>query len=77
MPHNVNANWHTEETGQVYTVTVSTPSSRVLAVVNVEVPLQPGHRLADRVGEEKVREIEEQARGIARAVADGVQPRPA
>lgn len=62
--------------GQLLTVTALSSSGRVLAVVEIHVPLAPGFKLSERIGSAAAAKIEEDARDLAMRIASGVQAAP-
>ncbi len=70
------ADWFQADVGQVYSVKILNDSGRVLAVARVEVPLRVGHMLDERIGTAAVREIEQNVRSAAEAVARAMESRP-
>mgnify|MGYP001495014778 CR=1 FL=1 len=67
----VKGEWHDEQIARVYTARAVTPTGRILAVVNIEVPLMVGVDLKDRFGAELIEEIERSAEEDASKIAAG------
>jgi hypothetical protein len=62
--------------GQLLTITALAPTGRVLAVVEIHVPLAANFNLAERIGGEATAKIEDDARDLATRIALGVQTSP-
>lgn len=67
----VKGQWHREQYGHVYTVKAANSNGRILAVVNVEVPIDPATDLRGRFGDDFVDEIERTANEDVKRVAQG------
>jgi hypothetical protein len=68
--YNTGGAWHNENYGQVFTAKAVTPTGRILAVVNVEVPLMVGIDLVEALGRQALEEIEKAAKDNASRLAD-------
>lgn len=64
------------ESGQVISAVALAPSRRILGVVDVVVPLMPGFKIAERVGQEGEDAIIDAAKELARRVAEAVETEP-
>jgi hypothetical protein len=67
----IRGEWRTEDFGHVYTVKAMTAAGRVLAAVNIEVPLDVLVDIRERFGEEWVRHVEQTAQEQVAQVANG------
>jgi len=67
----VKGQWRREQYGHVYTAKAATPDGRILAVVNVEVPLDVAIDMRGRFGGDFVDEIERTAQEDVKRVAEG------
>lgn len=61
------------ESGQVFQVIALAPSRRVLGIVELVIPLEPGYSLAERAGEAGQEEILGAARDLAKRLADALE----
>ncbi len=59
--------------GQVLRFTVLLPTTRIVGVAEIQIPLMEGYSLADKVGEAEAKSIEEDLQALAVRVADAVQ----
>ena len=60
-----------EDYGQVYTAIAVKPSGRVLAVVNIEIPLDVQINIRERFGDEWVEQVEQSAADQVKRAAEG------
>lgn len=61
------------ESGQVLEVLALAPSGRILGIVEMIVPLMPGYKLSERIGDEGQNSLIESAKAMARKIADAVE----
>jgi hypothetical protein len=71
MPINIKGQWRKEAYGHIYTVKALTETGRILAIVNIEVPLDITVDIHQRFGENWVREVEHSAEDQVRRAASG------
>jgi hypothetical protein len=71
MAITIKGGWRKETYGHVYTAKALTETGRILAVVNIEVPLNVAVDIHQRFGEEWVREVERSAQDQVRRAASG------
>lgn len=69
--------WRTEGYGHVYTAKAVAQTGRILAVVNIEVPLDVGIDIRQRFGEAWVAEVERAAADQVTRAAHGWDAAPA
>jgi hypothetical protein len=69
---NIRREWRNESTGRVLTVTAVSPTGRVLAVVNVEIPVQVGVDLEDRFGAQVIDDVIKSAEANVTSLANGL-----
>jgi hypothetical protein len=67
----VKGEWRTEGFGHVYTAKAVAKTGRVLAVVNVEVPLDVMIDIRDRFGDDWVNHVQDSAHDQVRQAASG------
>ncbi|MGD0770009.1 MAG: hypothetical protein ABSB42_17630 [Tepidisphaeraceae bacterium] len=67
----VKGEWRTENFGHVYTAKAVTETGRILAVVNIEVPLDVQMDIRDRFGAEWVKQVEQAAQNQVTQAAEG------
>jgi hypothetical protein len=67
----VRGDWRTEDYGHIYTAKAVTKSGRILAVVNIEVPLDVEIGMRDRFGDDWVEHVEQAAQEQVTTVAHG------
>lgn len=65
-----------KESGQVISAVAVTPSSRIVGVVDITVPLMVGYSLSQRVGTDGEKAIEDLAEQLVRKVAEAVETSP-
>jgi hypothetical protein len=65
------------QVGQSLSVTVTTPTGRILGVVELQIPLLPGFSLEERIGKQESDRIVAEAKDLARRIAEGVLTEPA
>jgi hypothetical protein len=64
------------ESGQVISAVALAPSGRILGIVDVVVPLMPGFKISERVGQAGEDAIISAAKDLALRVAEAVEAEP-
>jgi hypothetical protein len=61
------------ESGQVFEIIAIAPSRRVLGIVELLIPIEPGYSLSERIGTAGQQELLDAATDLARRLADAVE----